>query len=84
MSFLTVKRLFGDVLMSYIIEQIQPYMDPIYGRACPACKRNMVVTPLPTRLSLGGHIEWRGERVDVCTACDTLWIDAGELIYQPS
>ena len=38
-SFLTVKRLFGDVLMSYIIEQIQPYMEPIYGRLCPVCKK---------------------------------------------
>lgn len=79
-SFTSVNRRFGSILLSYIAEQTHSYMDPVLGRGCPFCGQRMCVAQLPIRETDGGRQGWRGERVDVCIVCETVWADGGEMI----
>jgi hypothetical protein len=55
-----------------------PVNDPVKGRPCLECGTRMSVVHGPGPHD-GGNAEWAHERVDVCLACDNLWLDPEEL-----
>jgi hypothetical protein len=62
----------------YLRDAASPGNFPIKGRPCLACAVPMSVVYGPGP-SDGGMAGWTRQRVDVCTACDNLWLDPNEL-----
>lgn len=65
-------------LVRYLRYEAAPISDPVKGRPCMECGERMSVVHGPGAGD-GGVPQWTHERVDVCCACDKLWLDPSEL-----